>query len=384
MDIDVLYHFDSQIKVFQILQETLSMHDIKGICIDDRASLLNYVKNASHPNLIITTLGAADTVSFVNVLKNHYNKMKILERPYIISMPVGITFDRVFFSTFMQRSVADVVLVNNKKSLQKMVSYSSILGIENKFVACLPVIFDKYSIQEVKNKEIKCVLFIVQNDIPKSQKEREYVCHKLVEYAKRFPLRTIIVKPRNRINEPGAHQQKYSFEELFYKNYKNKLPSNIIISYEPIIDLIPFCDIGISFSSSAILEVLIAGKQAGIISDLGVGESNGTSYFIKSNLIIDFEDLFNDNIPEVSDEWLYDEFDAPYIETVINSLMPEIVSANAGALPFSSEFKRETYQDYVTPNIFSKYDEIIHLFKKKKKRDSYFIRQLKKLMRIVK
>lgn len=282
----------------------------------------------------------------------------------------------------MQRALADVVLVNNRYQLKKILSLSSdSINIDNKFIATLPVIFDKYKDITQQEKNIRCVLFIVQNDIPKMKKDRLYVVERLIEYADKYRTRTIIIKPRIHIDEKAAHAQKYPYEKLFFEKCRGNIPQNIIFSYEPITELIPFCDLAISFSSSAILEVLLSGKFAAVIGDIGISEGTGVSYFTQSNLIVSFDDILNDKIPHVSTEWLKNEIDAPDIETTLNSLHYDILYANNGLMPFSDSITKfiSEYQNYKSPNIYVKDENIKNFLCKKKSKFSLLHRIMKRL-----
>lgn len=382
MNIDIVHQFDSQSKVFNILQDRLSMHSVASILIEDTDSILTYIKGNRNPNVIILTCGARETIFFVRAMQKFYESRGITKRPFIISMLVGLTLDRAFWSTLMQRSIADVVLVNNRHQLKKILSLrSDSINLDNKFIATLPVIFDKYKHVKQRDKSIKCVLFIVQNDIPKTKKDRLYVVERLLEYADKYSARTIIIKPRIHIDEKAAHAQKYPYEKLFFEKCRDNIPQNIIFSYEPITELIPFCDLAISFSSSAILEVLLSGKLAAVIGDIGISEGTGVSYFTQSNLIVSFDDILNDKIPYVSAEWLDKEIDAPDIETILNSLHYEICYANNGLMPFNDTAAAfiDKYQSYTCPNIYVKNENIKNIFGRKKRKFSIFHLFLKKI-----
>lgn len=365
MQIDILYQYDSQIKVFNALESELSEYSITGILIDQNFNFLSYIKQNIKTNIIILTISASEIRKFMLAFRKYYLHQGLVSRPYIIAMLVGLTLNKVFWSTFHQRLEVDMLLVNNKTQLKKLLTYNGFSNFTGKCLTSLPIIFDKYkSSFQIKNTSIKMVLFVVQTNIPAARIERKYVCHKLIEYASTHSQRTIVIKPRVQLHEKAAHEQKFPYEELL-KQYKN-LPKNIIVSHDPIEDLLMFSDLVLTFSSTVALEALILKKQVAIVGDLGLSDATGIAYFDKSNLITSFTNIIEDKIPEVCPIWLSKELDAPTFPTVLRSLSLEIKNANLGILNRDNNINSMTNEFYDDRNpIISNLYKNVSMIKKK-------------------
>lgn len=221
-------------------------------------------------------------------------------RPVMLGGWVGLVLERKI-AGYLDRFFLDVLAVNCKKDLEDFVSCSGSLGLptENLILSGLPYLPAR--LKPTTGDAIKTVLYADQPTVPDKYGHRLYLYSRLIDYARKFPDRRILLKPRHRLDEDTIHRMQHHPEVMLHGH---KWPLNFSIDYRPMSDLIPQIDLLLTMSSTASLEACAAGCRVAYIADLGVNERFGNQLFLNSGLLRTFSELEVDQIGTINDYWL--------------------------------------------------------------------------------
>ena len=128
---------------------------------------------------------------------------------------------------FINRRNSDILCVVQKSHLEaykkvipkKIMNYQSVLHYNPKF-------YRTKSLEIPKNKVINNIYFLAQAIVPLTKKGRLHILKMLIQIAKKYSDKNIIIKLRHLQNENSnhAHMEDYPYE-LLAKNFN--FPSNI-------------------------------------------------------------------------------------------------------------------------------------------------------------
>lgn len=249
--------------------------------------------------------------------------------PVTIAGWVGVIIHEIT-AGFLDRFAVDLVAVNSRSDLRTFGHVSAGLGLptENLLLSGLPLL-SEYRPAPVDGP-IRTVLYADQPTMPSSHRDRLFVYEQLIAYAERHPDRTVVLKPRHRLEEGTIHRMKHHPEVVLEGI---DLPSNLVIDYTPISERLNDLDLMLVLSSTAGLEAVGAGVRTAFIADLGVREPLGNHIFVDSGLLRTFEQLLEDDIGTPDPAWVDDYFikhaeDAAHPDDEVPHLRPAQKLAN--------------------------------------------------------
>lgn len=334
MKILIVHQYASQEKAALRIRDRLAGHDV-GLAavatLDDIRRLVD--EGLGEREIVILTLGGRETQAFADRLARQVAAGRA-SRPLVVAMTVGVVLDRIFCGTYMAREPADVVFVNRRADVARVEELYAAVGPvpEHKVRACLcPIFAEAPAGAPPYGEPVRTVAFAAQTDMPITRDEREYIAQRLIGYARRHPDRTVVVKPKHRPGERSGHPQKFPYEEILARKGR---PANLVLSYEPMADVIARSDLILTVSSTALVEAVVAGIRGAVVADLGVSEVVGTSYFARSGLLATFDEIEDDRLPRHDEAWLRGELDAPGVAEAVGALEPLARRAKAGDLPW--------------------------------------------------
>ena len=306
---------------------------------------------------IFLTIGGPKAIEFLWLFREVCARRAVKRRPLLATVPAGIVLDHVRIGTYLYRHGADIVYVNTMRERHLVeAAFRSVGGGTTRILACQnPILMQgPLPVAPATQRPVSTVLFAVQTDIPKSKEERAYVARRLCEYAQRHPRRTVLIKPKHRIGEKSGHPQKYPYEEIFPKEaalYGS--PDNLMFTYQDMDALLDEADLLVTVSSTAALEALVRGRRAVAITDFGVKENIGNSYFLGSNILANFDDILEDRIPAAEPAWLREQMNAPTFGDSLATVEQMITqqAASNERLPFPHSF----YLDGCGPFMVSRF-----------------------------
>ena len=306
---------------------------------------------------IFLTIGGPKAIEFLWLFREVCARRAVSRRPLIATVPAGIVLDHVRVGTYLYRHGADIVFVNTMRERHLVeAAFRSVGGGATRILACQnPILMQGPLPAKSGNQgQLATVLFAVQTDIPKSKEERAYVARRLCEYAQRHPRRTVLIKPKHRIGEKSGHPQKYPYEDIFPKEaalYGS--PDNLMFTYQDMDVLLDEADLLVTISSTAALEALVRGRRAVAITDFGVKENIGNSYFLGANILATFDDIIEDRIPAAEPAWLREQMNAPAFGDSLATVEQMVAHQEASreSLPFPHSF----YLDGCGPFMVSRF-----------------------------
>ena len=242
---------------------------------------------------------------FYQLYAKHIGERPLPSRPVLFAGYVGIVYEN-FMQGFMDRQPLDVYYVNCKNDLKLFKKYCRKLKLpaDNLVLTGLPMLDTAYRLVPERNRSSKALLFAGQPTVPKSFKERAYIIRYLVGYARTHPHEKIYFKPRHKPNQSTFHLAMYHYEDIFrYLRKRESIPSNFILTYQPILDLLKQVDLCLTVSSTAAFEALCMGIPVGFLADFGISEKYGNYYFADSGCLTTLNRLDLNNLPSMDPAW---------------------------------------------------------------------------------
>jgi lipopolysaccharide biosynthesis glycosyltransferase len=243
--------------------------------------------------------------------------------PVTIAGWVGVIIHEIT-AGFLDRFAVDLVAVNSRSDLRTFGQVCSGLGLptDGLLLSGLPLLSD-YRPAPVGGP-IRTVLYADQPTMPSSHRDRLFIYQQLIAYAEQHPDRTVVLKPRHRIEEGTIHRMKHHPEVVLEGVVR---PPNFVIDYTPISERLNDLDLMLVLSSTAGLEAVGAGVRTAFIADLGVREPLGNHIFVDSGLLRTFQQLSDDDIGTPDPAWVDDYFvkhaeDAAHPEDLVAHLTP--------------------------------------------------------------
>ena len=226
-------------------------------------------------------------------------------RPVLITGFVGVGLFDTYIG-YQRRLLSDVLFLNAQKDLQDCEEVCRTIGIEHGglVISGLPFL-GALSPPANLPATVDTVLFAGQPDVPKRVIERVYVLERMIEYARRFPERTVYFKPRHKPGEKTLHKTQYHYETLLEHFLKDvDLPPNFSFVYGPIKDYLEQSQLFVTVSSTAAIEAMQFNCRVAIVGDLGITDKLGNNYFMDSGMLANFADLYDDTFPELNWDWV--------------------------------------------------------------------------------
>lgn len=225
--------------------------------------------------------------------------------PVIVTGWVGIIIEKSV-AGYVNRAGCDVIAVNSADNLRDFTEAGRYLGLpsDNMLLSGLSLLPAKPA--PLGQGPIKTVVFADQPTVPPDSWDRSYLYQRLIEYARKFPERSVMLKPRHRPGEATFHFMTHHPEDMVAA--LPDAPANFSVTYEPITELLSRTDLMLTVSSTAGLESVGSGVRTVFVGDLGVHERLGNHVLLRSGLIANFHEVLNDEIPTPNPEWLADMF----------------------------------------------------------------------------
>ncbi len=207
-------------------------------------------------------------------------------------------------SGFANRCGCDFVLLNSPADLKDYQRFCLNYGLNASGARLFGYAFPHF--HAAKKESIRRVLFVEQSAIPSSRRERLYLIQQLAFYAKKYPHREVIIKPRLLPGEKSVFTTRHHME--FLMRALPDLPKNLRVDYGAIQQHLEESDLCLTLSSTVALQAMWYGIPTGIIRDFGVQDEYGTDFFRESGCLISFDDLAKDNLPTLRPDWFSRHF----------------------------------------------------------------------------
>jgi hypothetical protein len=269
-----------------------SEHEIKSLTIPD----LNSKELLGHYDVIFIGAGGGAVRKTIAQIK------KIKPKTFIITGFSGLCGHNSH-EAFMSRRASDLILFNSSGDLKY---YEDLNQLYYSAKANNGIVFGYPCTHTVNpastaHHEIKTVCYADQNIVPEAENQRRHLAQKLIEYARHYPQRKLIVKMRNRKGSLTAHNDRFRLDEIILKQDIH-LP-NLSFEYDNIDNIIDSSDLVISVSSTCLIHALAQGKHVASLADYGFPDIFSNRIFLDSGICTTFDKLIENKIPAVSPEW---------------------------------------------------------------------------------
>lgn len=241
---------------------------------------------------------------------------KLASVPLLISCMPGLGFNRP--ENFLCRIYSDIVLLNCRDDYNKFINSSKKYGYKKSkgLFYGLPQVSLESS-HKTHTKKTKSIAFFDQLTLPTTTHEKKIIIDNLILYATTFPNRKVYIKPRLTSYEHTLHNRRLNILNILNKYYRGKTPDNLLVTHRDISELIKVTDLCLTVSSTVSIEYLIYGEKAILISDFGKKEKLLNTYFENSGIFASFQDLLDERIPRVNQEWFKHYVEIPNNRTLM-------------------------------------------------------------------
>ncbi len=223
-------------------------------------------------------------------------------RPVIITGYVGVVYEKIVEGVLM-RGGSDIVLANSPADARRFRQICRDYGADPEAVVegTLPFL----TTVGRQPGHPYTVTFAAQPSVPETRRDRSYVIDRLAEHARQHPERDVILKLRTLPGERVTHPEPYSYAKMFTRRAA-EWPPNFTLAGGPMADVLARTDLLVTVSSTAAIEAIGSGIPTAILTDFGVREQFGTSYYAGSGCLASFADLDGGRAPVADPEWAHE------------------------------------------------------------------------------
>lgn len=226
-------------------------------------------------------------------------------RPLTVAFYPGVVF-RYHMHGLVNRFGADLILFNSPADQLLYRRTAAALGCGDGRGLCLgsTVLSPPATPRPAPVWPPASVVYAEQPDVPASRIERLYIIDRLIEYARLYPDRRVLIKPRLAPGETTLRRTTYHLAHLMAEADRlGGVPANLAITYAPIEELLDEADLCLTVSSTVALQAAARGIPFAAIGDFGVCEDYGTHFFVESGCLTDFDRILADARPSLDPRW---------------------------------------------------------------------------------
>jgi hypothetical protein len=276
-------------------------------------------------DIVVLSLDGSRTRRFLHHFGKRARRGDTRRRPLIVTGYPGIVF-RMHLNGFMDRAPADLFCMTSKVDHALYSTAVGALGADS-----TNAVVTGLSITWRMGKPLAgdpavardAIVYFDQPTVPVTYTQRAFVVDQLIALARRFPQTQVLLKPRHRPDEFTIHWTKYHLEDIAAS--RRNLPANFRVVYDPVNDLLKRARVALTFSSTAAIEAMRAGIPTRILSDLGVSEVTGVSFYVASGALSSIADVHPDMPVAVKPEWLEEVAGVEHGETVFLTALCDLL-----------------------------------------------------------
>ncbi|RYD23726.1 MAG: hypothetical protein EOP88_03075 [Verrucomicrobiaceae bacterium] len=302
----------------------VTREQILGILGEEPASVLSMEETFSEVmeggyDWIILSAENTSCRRFFDLLSKH----QAAARPRVATIYPGILF-RHHVDGLSARMPADLVILNssNDQRLYRRLLEAVGGSSDNSFnLGPVTALGAKTKPAEGRNK----VVFFDQPSVPRTVGEKAYIFRELLKLADRHPELEFCVKLRVTPRQMTLHKGGQDALGVFEACNASASGRRLTLVDGSSRDVIANACLCLSVSSTALIEAIAFGCPAAAITDFGIDEEYGVSFFLGSGITRSFSALDPYDPPVVNPEWIADNLGEPNLR--IPCLMEELVRA---------------------------------------------------------
>jgi hypothetical protein len=221
-------------------------------------------------------------------------------RPLVLTGYVGVVYENLVDGLLL-RAGSDLIGANSPADAEQFATVLAAVGAHPESVVRTQLPFLEDPAPRARTGRFT-LTFAGQPGVPATRSERQHLVQRLADHARRHPERDVLVKLRNLPGEVATHPEPYPYDELI-RGLGSQRPANLKVIGGLMSRALSRTDLLVTVSSTAAVEAIHAGVPAAVLTDFGIREALGNTYFLESGLLAGFDDLDQGLVPTVHLEW---------------------------------------------------------------------------------
>lgn len=250
---------------------------------------------SAQPDVLIVAMPGGGCQAILHLLA----AADLPNRPLVLTGYVGVVYEKVVEGLLL-RAGADVVAANSPADLERFRTVFAGVGLPTSSLALTRLPFLGEPGPRATGRFT--VTFAGQPGVPTTKWHRRYLVERLAEHAARHPTRDVLIKLRSLPGEQAAHTELYPYDELF-RSLGADRPANLKLVGGPMGRVLNRTDLLVTVSSTAAVEAIHRGIATALLTDFGIREGLGNTYFIGSGCLASFDDLDAGAVPSADEGW---------------------------------------------------------------------------------
>lgn len=224
-------------------------------------------------------------------------------RPLIVIASPGVVLAD-HLAGFMSRAPADLICFNTDSDLSLYRDAAAEIGVDSTNGVVTGLLGLDSGPRPAPTGR-PTITFFEQPIIPARRMQRLHVLGALTEIARRHPEADVLVKLRHSRDEAAHHTTRFHLEDLSRELFaRGGRPTNLVFTHESASILLDRTSLVVTVSSTVAIEAMARGIPTRVISDFGVSEALGTSFFVGSACLTPLASLSPDLSVKVNPQWL--------------------------------------------------------------------------------
>lgn len=220
-------------------------------------------------------------------------------RPLVLSGYTGVVQERQIEGLLL-RAGADVITANSPSELELFRSAFTQLGLDTGALALTRLPFLRAGGPQPRSRFT--VTFAGQSEVPGARWQRRYLVERLAEHARRHPERDVFLRLRNHPGDPSRPAEQYPYDELV-RSLGADRPVNLKLAGGDLGRVLDRTDLLVTINSAVAVESIHRGLSTAVVTDFGIRESLGNTYFIGSGCLVSFDELDEGALPLADAGW---------------------------------------------------------------------------------
>ncbi|MFI0979849.1 DUF6716 putative glycosyltransferase [Streptomyces sp. NPDC021093] len=220
-------------------------------------------------------------------------------RPVLVTGYVGVVYEKLADGLLLRHG-ADLVLANSPHDEGRFrevyegvgADASAVTGARLPFLGGAPY-----------GGVADAVVFAAQPSVPEKRADRAYLLRRLVEHARLYPGREVVLKLRSKPGEHTTHVEELPYQRLV-QDLPVAPPPNFRLAYGHMGEVLDRAGLLVTVSSTAALESLHRRIPTAVLTDLGVREPLGNHHFLGSGCLTSWDRLDAGHRPTADAQWL--------------------------------------------------------------------------------
>ncbi len=220
-------------------------------------------------------------------------------RPLLLTGYTGVVPDRQIEGLLL-RAGADVITANSPAEYELFRDGFERLGLPTDALTLTRLAFLRRG--GPRSRLRFTVTFAGQSEVPSARWQRRYIVERLAEHARRHPERDVILRLRNAPGDPSRPAEQYPYEELV-RSLGAERPANLKLAGGDLGRVLDRTDLLITINSAVAVEAIHRSLPTAVLTDFGIRESLGNTYFLGSGCLVSFDEVDNGAAPLAAEGW---------------------------------------------------------------------------------